>query len=187
MMKRCIFAVSIAALMLASTSSAHAQAMPAASRPGLLQAGITLSDANTDELTKRIGGASAYATFDFSENLGVEFDAHVLTFDTPQDFGEESFLLGHRYVKHYKDRYDPYVRAQAGIGKTISQNPYVALGTPGTPGTYGAYAFAGGLDIRIPYNLSVRAIDYEYQLWPGFKPNGLSPSMVSVGIAYRIR
>jgi len=186
MMKRCILALSIAAPMLAP-SAAHAQAMPAATRPGLLQAGITLSDANTDELQKRIAGASAYATFDFNEHLGVEADIHLLNFDTPQDFAEESFLIGLRYVDRIHERYEPYIRAQAGIGKTIAQEPYVALGTPGTPGTYGAYAFAGGLDIRIPYNLTVRAIDYEYELWPGFKPNGLSPSIVSVGIAYRIR
>jgi len=80
----------------------------------------------------------------------------------------------------------PYGKILAGIGKMVPEEQYANF-YPGTPGTYGAYAAGGGLDIRIPYNLSVRAIDYEYQLWPGFQPHGLSPSVVSIGIAYHIK
>jgi len=193
MKKCCIFAFAIAALVL-SSSSAHAQAMPAASRPGLLQAGITLSDANTDELTDRIVGATAFADFDFSPRLGIEADVRFLTLNTPQDFGEESYMIGLRYVYRSDNsssmlggRILPYGKVMAGIGKTIAEEPYVAISVPGTPGSYAAYAAGGGLDVRIPYNLSIRAIDFEYQMWPGFKPNGLSPSVISIGIAYHIK
>jgi hypothetical protein len=187
MMNRCILACAFAVAATALTSSsAHSQAMPAASRPGLLQAGITYSSGNNDELDKRITGGSIYATFDWSEHIGVEVNAVFLTFNTPQDLGQEMYLIGPRYVYRYKDRYQPYIKLQAGIGKMVAEEPY-ASEYPGTPGSYGVFSFGGGLDIKIPYNLTVRAINYDYEMWPGFQPHGLSPTVVSFGIAYHIR
>ena len=185
MMKRCIFVLAIAGIAFTS-SSAHSQAMPGASRPGLLQAGFTYSNGNSDELMQRITGGSIYATFDFSEHLGVEFNATLLTVVTPQDLGQEMYMIGPRYVYRVADRYEPYMKIQAGIGKMVAEEPYASV-YPGTPGTYGAFSFGGGLDIKVPYNLTVRAINFDYYMWPGFQPHGLSPSVISVGVAYHIR
>jgi opacity protein-like surface antigen len=51
---------------------------------------------------------------------------------------------------------------------------------------YNMLAFGGGLDYRVLPYLNIRG-DYEYQRWFGFPPNGLTPSVVTVGVAYRFR
>jgi hypothetical protein len=184
MMKRCSLALAVAALALAPALG-HAQDIPAASRPGLLQAGIALSSISPDLTNNRITGITGFVTFDFSERLGVEADIHLGSISTPNDIAVNSYLIGPRYVRRY-GRYEPYAKVLFGIGSTVAQEQYIINeGTPGVPGTYGVLAAAGGLDIRLPYNLSVRAIDFEYQDWYSWKPHGLSPAIASVGIAYR--
>ena len=84
MMKRCSLALAVAALALAPALG-HAQDIPAASRPGLLQAGIALSSISPDLTNNRITGITGFVTFDFSERLGVEADIHLGSISTPND------------------------------------------------------------------------------------------------------
>ena len=38
--------------------------------------------------------------------------------------------------------------------------------------------------ISVTRKINVRVIDFEYQQWPGFSPNGLSPYVITAGAAY---
>ena len=51
---------------------------------------------------------------------------------------------------------------------------------------YNMYAPGAGVDVRIKSYLNVRG-DFEYQQWPSFPPNGLSPAVLSIGAAYHFR
>jgi hypothetical protein len=185
MTKRHLLALCPIAFAL-SLSMAHAQDVPAATQGGQLRVGLAVSLNNTDYATKKTTGGTVFANFAFTDRFGVEADIHYLNGITPEDFGENSYVIGPRFAYRVHGRYSPYVKVMAGIGSTVADEPYVKR-TGSVPGSYGIFAFGGGLDIDIPHNLTVRAIDFELQRWPGFEPNGLSPTVISIGIAYRIR
>jgi len=185
MMKRCLLFLGSALALSTMTPNLHAQALPAASRGGLLQGGLAVTSVTPDETTKRIAGITGYATFDLTERFGVEADLHFTTLNTPQDFGENSYLVGARYV-YRKKRYEPYAKVLIGIGTTVNQGTnYQTI--PNTPGSFFIWGGGGGLDIRFAHHINVRAIDFELQQWPGFTPHGLSPTAISIGVAYRLR
>ena len=145
---------------------------------------MTYSNANSDLTSKRIAGVSAYATFDMYKNFGLEADVHLLSLWTPQDFAEKSYLVGIRYSRHIR-RYQPYVKGLGGIGQTIAQQPYVTSFIQDTPEHFAAFAIGAGVDVRLPHNINLRAIDFEEQFWPAFDPHGITPKIISVGVAYR--
>jgi len=158
--------------------------MPTASRTGVLQAGFGVSNAQSDEFSARISGITGYATLDFKAHLGIEADIHMLNIITPNDFAERTYLGGVRYAWH-RGRLTPYIKVLAGIGQTYIQQPS-NVRAEGTPGTYTVFAGAGGLDIRLPHHINVRAIDFEYQMWQGFASSSLTPTLITCGVAYRI-
>jgi opacity protein-like surface antigen len=45
------------------------------------------------------------------------------------------------------------------------------------------FAGGAGLDYRVLPYLNVRA-EFEYQKWMSFPPNGLTPSVITIGAAY---
>ena len=53
--------------------------------------------------------------------------------------------------------------------------------------TYKIYSFGGGIDIQATHNINVHAVDFEYQQWPGYQANGLTPQVWSFGAAYAFR
>lgn len=185
-MKRSLLFLAFALTFLTVPASLSAQALPTATRGGFLQVGAEYSNQNTDYLQKRIAGISGYASFDFTAHLGVEVNVRSLTIDTPQDYSQSAYEGGLRYV-YPIHRFRPFARVSAGIGGYNSNRPYIHL--PGTvsSGTYGMYSFGGGLDIVFSHHINVRAIDFEQQEWPGWAPNGLTPTVISFGAAYRFR
>jgi hypothetical protein len=165
-----------------ASAFAHGQALPAATKSGELQVGFGLTSASTDLGTfSSIQGATIFATFDLNNHLGAEADAHILRINTPNDFYEDTYLIGPRYVLHY-GRFNPYAKILAGFGSTgtVDEHPFVV----NTPGNYFALGFGGGVDISLPRRFNVR-VDIERQSWPGFPPNGLTPTLETVGVAYR--
>ncbi|MEO8736051.1 MAG: hypothetical protein ABI380_05890, partial [Edaphobacter sp.] len=88
------------------------------------------------------------------------------------------------YKLHY-GRFMPYAKALFGFGQFKFQYPsqYPSAATY----TYGVYAFGGGLDLRATRHINVRAFDFEYQKWPSFRQNGLTPIVMTVGAAYTFR
>lgn len=185
MNKRSLVVLSLAALFFAATSQLLGQALPTASRAGLLQAGGGVSSAQGDEFSQRLTGLTGYVTFDFRSHIGAEVDVHVMTLVAPYNFVENTYLAGGRYIWH-TGRFTPYVKVLGGIGQAYIKQPSATF-VPGAPATTAAFAGGGGLDIRLPYRINVRAIDFEYQMWPGFGAKGLNPSMLTCGAAYRFR
>jgi hypothetical protein len=195
MMNLRLTAITIAVFALASI--AYAQDIPAASR-GDIEAGATFSTAspklqatlvgpNTPYPDKQIWGGSAYVNFNFTGNLGLVAQFDYPTYHTPEDYLEKSYLLGLRYIYPVHVRYVPYVKVLAGIASTSYDKPANWIIVPGTPGTYGAIAFGGGLDIRFRHKITVRAIDFQLENWSGFPGGAVTPYIISIGAAYRIR
>ena len=168
--------------LLGFSTLAPAQAVPTATRSGYLQAGGGVSLGRPDYTDVTDQGVSAWVDFDFTSHIGVEAIYHNTSLKTPKDVGEDTYLVGPRYVFH-KGRYNPYVKILGGIG-IIKFQPDNA---PHTSYTYTAFAGGGGLDIRATNHISIRAIDIEAQMWPSFKPNSLSPFVATVGVSYTFR
>ena len=172
----------LASLIFASLSIAvHAQADHAAERLAVVQVGGGVSLVQPDYENSSIKGYSIYGDFDFSPHFGIEGDIHMATVITPNDIGESSYLIGPRYVFH-RGRFHPYAKALLGVGVFTFEPVYVSSSSSSS--THKMYAFGGGLDIAVKRHLNVRAIDMEYQRWPGFGPSGLTPLAFTVGAAY---
>jgi hypothetical protein len=48
---------------------------------------------------------------------------------------------------------------------------------------YNLFSLGFGTDVKVTRYLNVRA-DYEWQDWLGFPPHGLTPQLVTIGVAY---
>ena len=174
----------LASLIFASSLSiaVHSQAIPTAERSAIVQVGAGLSLVQPDYNPASIKGYSIYGDFDFTPHFGIEGDIHKATVITPDDIGESSYLLGPRYVFHH-GRFHPYAKALLGLGVFTFEPVYV--NSSSSSSTHKMYALGGGLDITVRRRLNVRAIDMEYQRWPGFGASGLTPIAFTVGAAYR--
>ena len=166
----CVFGLSI---------FAHPQATPTASRPGGLQVGAGVTIVAPDYTTKHDEGFTLYATYDVTQHIGVEADAHFVSIITPNDVGEDTYFIGPRYVFHHK-RFNPYAKALFGLGRINFQFD----NRPHYSETTFAYALGGGLDYHLSRSINIRAFDYEYQQWPGFANHGLTPWAITIGAAY---
>jgi len=168
------------ALSLAST--AHGQALPTATGVRHLEIGAGATLGKPDFGQDWIGGISAFADYNLWSHIGVEADAHILTLHTPQDLGENTYEAGPR-VYWRKGRFTFYGKALIGYGNFIVQE------IQDNPGKFNAtsfmYSVGGGADIDLPHHLTIRAFDFEYQEWPNFANDGLSPAIGTVGAAYR--
>ena len=162
----------------------HGQAIPTASRTGgNIQLGVGATWASPDYGPKYVKGLSVYGDWDIVHHIGIEGDIHFASIIAPTDIGENTYLLGPRYTYQFH-RFGPYAKALFGLGQfQYQQGTY----GKGSSATYGVYAFGGGLDFRATHHINIRAIDYEYQNWPHYPHNGLTPAVITVGVAYVFR
>jgi hypothetical protein len=174
----------LASLIFASSTSIalHAQASPTAERAAAVQIGGGLSIVQPDYEPKNIIGYTIYGDFDFTPHIGIEGDIHIANVITPTDIGESSFLLGPRYVFN-RGRFHPYGKVLLGLGIFTFEPVYA--NSKSSSSTHKMFAFGGGLDVTVKRRLNVRAFDLEYQRWPGFTANGLTPIAITVGAAYK--
>lgn len=174
MFKRILIAISL----LGTPAMMLAQATPTASRAGDLQIGGGFSNANTDYLPTRVNGGTAYIDFDFYKHFGVEGEFRFLK-DGPSNIYEKTYEVGGRYSRVYRDRYVPYVKLMYGRGVFN----FATNGETTANLAYNMFAGGAGLDYRVLPYLNVRA-EFEYQKWMSFPPNGLTPSVITIGAAY---
>jgi hypothetical protein len=163
----------------------HAQALPTASADGELQIGAMFNFGNSDYRPQKFKGYGFYTTFDFRNHLGIEGEFHQLNDpDAVDGVYERTYEIGPRYVLHY-GRYHPYAKLMYGRGvfnyPPVFGDPKIG---PAANLAYNLGAIGGGVDYRVLPGMNVR-VDYEYQRWIGFPPNGLSPWIAGVGVAYR--
>jgi hypothetical protein len=165
--------------LLGAAHMLHAQSAATAERAGDLKIGGGFSTANSDYGGTYNGGA-AYANFDFLPHIGVEGEFHFVK--NSNDLYEKTYEAGGRYFRVYR-KFVPYAKVMYGRG--VFNFP--ALGD-GFRANLGYNLIAGGIgtDYRMKPWLYVRA-DWEYQSWFGFENSSLSPSILTVGAAYRFR
>ena len=172
----CFFAGSLGIL--------HAQARYTATRAGDLQVGGDFVVANSDYETSDFKGAGIYATLDLTSHFGAEVDFHDIGSSQGTDEYERTYEIGGRYFRSY-GRFSPYVKALYGRGVFNFTQYATGSGYYFTEANLAYNEFVGGagVDIRIRPYLNAR-VDYEYQDWHSFPPNGLTPQLLSVGAAY---
>lgn len=160
---------------LCSATAAFGQAQSTASRAGDLQVGGGYTLANSDYLDNRIRGFNFYADFDFRQHLGVELDFHQLNDPMSTKVYERTYEAGVRYMRHY-GRATPYIKGLYGRGVFNFPNDVANL-------AYNMFVGGGGVDVAVHPRINVRA-DFEYQHWMSFPPNGLTPTLFTIGAAY---
>ena len=155
----------------------HAQsAEHTATRAGDLQIGVGYAIAKPDYGTENFKGIAPYATFDFTNHLGVEVGFRYLQDPSPLGMYEKTYQVGARYHLNYR-RFKPYAKFMYGRGVYNFQHDVANL-------AYNMFAYGGGTDIRVSRSFNTR-LDFEYQDWLGFPPHGLNPMVGTVGVAYR--
>ena len=165
----------------------HAQGLPAASRAGDLQIGGSYSSAHSDYVPNRIRGFGFYADFDFRSHYGVELNFHQIS-DPNTIVYERTYEAGGRYVYHPHrfDRIALYGKGMYGRGVFNYPPPYpppYPQNLPAANLAYNLVALGAGVDIAVHPRINVRA-EFEYQKWFGFPPDGLTPQLVTIGVAY---
>ncbi len=171
-------------LILSGTYTAIGQAKATATRFAEGQVGGSYLNGYADYTVSRFNGLGAYADLDFRHGIGIEAEYHYITdMDSNYLIYERSYEIGARYSRHYK-RFQPYGKIMVGRGTF----DYLKDNNP-----YNLYAFGFGTDIRVYKSINVRVED-EFQKWlagsgPGAAviPNGLSPNIPTVGVAYHFR
>lgn len=174
MFRKILFAASF----LSTPAFLFSQASPTATRMASLQVGAGYSNASTDYVPQRVGGMTIYADFDFFHHLGLEGQFRYIK-DGQTNIYEKTYEIGPRYSRTY-GRFSPYVKGLYGRG--VFNFTYRGEETANL--AYNLIGLGGGLDYHLLRHVNVRG-EYEYQRWFGFPPNGLTPSVVTVGAAYR--
>ena len=175
-------------LFWTASFSAHAQSRSSASRAGDLQVGISYTTADSDYLNNRIHGIGFYTDFDFRSHYGVEFNFHQAK-DPNTIVYERTYELGGRYLyrpRRHFERSAIYAKALYGRGVFNFPPPYpppYPQDQPAANLAYNLVAMGGGVDVAVHPRINVR-VDYEWQDWFSFPPNGLNPQLITFGVAY---
>jgi opacity protein-like surface antigen len=195
-LRKWLIFLSLASVLVRATP---AQTDPTESRAGDLQIGGGYSYAQPDYGTKNLSGFNFYGTFDFRDFLGLEANFHQVSSGDASKIYERTYEVGPRLVRHF-GRYGPYAKLLLGRGvfnyppdcldkttflPTSCSSSNVDPSTTGAAANlaYNEIAAGFGVDIDITRRINAR-LDYEYQDWLGFTPNGLTPQVYSVGVAY---
>ena len=157
-----------------------AQNIPTAEGPGSYVAvGGEFSAFQIDYGQRVLGGGALFVDVNPTWRIGFEGEARYLRFNSFEDVTETNYLAGPRItIKPGPLR--PYVKFLVGAGK-------ITLPFRFAQGTFLTYAPGGGVDYILNDRVTVRAIDFEYQLWPDFSSFGeLRPYGISAGISFRL-
>ena len=165
----------LAFLLLGGAWNVLAQALPTSSRAGDLQLGVGYSTAKPDYTQHAFQGFSAYGDFMFRPHLGVEAEFHQVNSTNGDQSYQRTYEIGGRYLHTYRPL-APYVKAMIGRGE---YNYPEGLTKPG----YVLYAGGAGVDFIFGSHLRIRG-EYEFQKWTSFPHWGLTPQIVTFGVAY---
>jgi opacity protein-like surface antigen len=175
------------ALFSLSTTALHAQALPAAVKSGGLKVGAGLVLAHPDYSPNNEAGFGIFANYDFLDHFGAELQFHQVGGSSATSVSERTFEVGGRFLWNFHPdlpllgprQITPFLKIDVGAGTFSFQNKYQNA-------TYGLYAGGGGFDYNVTRKFDAR-VEYEYQRWRSFTPNGLQPNLLTIGVAYRLR
>lgn len=179
--------LSFAFCFLLFPAISQAQVAPSATRGNNVQLGAMFNLASPDYAPNTLRGFGFYGTYDFRPHLGVEADFHQL-FDPNSKIGiyERTYEIGPRYTLQFGPLH-PYAKFMVGRGVfQFPPDPLHPSSGPVANLAYNMWAGGFGADYRIRPSINLRA-DYELQRWNSFPPNGLSPRVFSLGVAFHFR
>jgi len=157
-----------------------AQNIPTAIGPGTyIAVGGEFSAFQSDYGHRVLTGGVIFAEVNPTWRIGFEAEARYLRYNTYENVTETNYLVGPRVMLR-PGPLRPYVKFLVGAGKINFPFNYAE-------GTFLAYAPGGGLDYLLNERVTIRVVDLEYQVWPGFASYGaLHPYGVSAGFSYRL-
>ena len=175
-----LLVASLTTVLFSGWKTAAAQVVPAAVGPGAYVAvGAGVSGFQSVYGQRDIAGALIYADVHPQWRIGLEGEARFLRYHTSEDVNETNYIGGIRVVILNRHRMEPYAKFLAGMGRITLPFGYAH-------GSFLDYAPGAGLDIRLNRQITLRAVDYEYQHWPQFHFGSFSPYGISSGIRVRI-
>lgn len=155
-------------------ASSNGQATTTAARQIDLQAGGGFTYARPD-YGSNLRGFALYSTLDVTDHWGGEFVFHQANARDNSKVYERTYEIGPRYHRTY-GRFKPYIKGMYGRG--VFNYPQDAANL-----AFNLFAAGVGVDYAVLDRLNVRA-DFEYQHWLSFPPNGLTPMLITIGVAY---
>ena len=161
--------------LLGGASILYGQATPTASRTADAQIGIGYSAAKPDYLPQTFQGLTAYVDVDFRPHFGVEAEFHQINNTGGYQSYQRTYEIGGRYLRTYGPL-APYIKAM--IGRGDFDYPYNQ-----TDVAYNIFAGGAGADFKLGQYLRIRG-EYEFQKWSSFPDGGLTPQIVTIGVAY---
>jgi hypothetical protein len=174
--------------LCAGALAARGQVVPSATRQRMtVDVGLNGSMFQPDysgngypqEAPNRLYGWGGYVDVGVRRWVQFEAESRWLRFNARENVREDNYLFGPRVLlPHYK-KIHPYGKALFGWGRMNFQYDFAY-------GRFADMAFGGGVDIPVTRRLTVRAFDFEYQMWPNWINGTLKPYGGDVGISYRV-
>ena len=167
------------AALIAGAPELHAQATAPATGPGSnVSVGGEVSAFRNPYGQRTLGGGGVYVDINPTWRYGLEGEARYLRLNTDEDVTLTNYFVGMR-VGVRPGRFSPYGKFLVGAGKINYPFNYAT-------GTYFTLVPGGGIDYRLNDRFTVRAVDFEYQLWQKFDYGTMRPYGVSVGLSFRL-
>lgn len=158
---------------------AIAQADPTATGPGsTITAGGGLSFANSPYGQRSLAGAWVFSDFYPHWRFGIESEARYLRLHGSENVTQANYLIGPRVFVH-SGREQLYAKFLVGDG-------HINLPFRYGRGDFLTLAPGAGIDLPLNDYVSVRAFDFEYQLWRDFPYGPMHPYSISAGFTFRL-
>ena len=163
---------------LGSSRYLFAQALPTVKGPGSYVAvGAGASLFHFEYGDRLLGGVMVYSDINPTWRFGIEGEVRSLRYHASEDVTEITYLAGPR-VAISSGRVRPYLKLLAGMGHYNLPFRYAE-------GNFLTYSPGAGVDVAINDVVSVRVIDFEYQLTENFHAlsNGPYTQLENAGLS----
>jgi opacity protein-like surface antigen len=161
--------------LVAAAAHMAAQAVPVASRRADAQVGLGYTLDQPSYVQQTYQGLTAYGDFDLNLHLGIEAEFHQANSRTGDKSYQRTYEIGGRYFRTYGPLV-PYVKGMVGRGDYIYPTGQTGV-------AYNMFAAGAGADFKLSTYLRLRG-EYEFQKWTSFQNGGLTPHLITIGIAY---
>jgi hypothetical protein len=171
----------IAALAGPLAPACQAQATYAGTGPGsYIDLGVTASGFESGQYgNTRLAGGTLFLDANLYRRIGVEAEARSLKYNSTEGLHETNYLVGPK-ISAMGHTLRPYAKFLVGRGDFRFPFGYAY-------GKYFMMAPGAGLDWHIKYSrLTIRVVDFEYQVWPDFTFGAIHPYGVSTGISWHV-
>ena len=173
--------IRLSAMLLFLPAVALGQAKYAATGPGTyIQVGLTGSGFRSEYGQRLVAGGGLFLDAHLYRRLGIEAKVRTLNLHTDEGVRQTTYLVGPK-LTILPHRIRPFVKLLAGRGDFRFPYGYAQ-------GSYFVAAPGAGLDWRLGESRwSLRVLDVEYQVWPGFTFGRMKELGASSGVTFRVR